>query len=52
MYTYSTNCYFTIKNTHQIFIIIFQMDRIIFCLFLETDKDIYEELLQKYFPLN
>ncbi|XP_012530905.2 macro domain-containing protein CT2219 [Monomorium pharaonis] len=28
------------------------MDRIIFCLFLETDKDIYEELLQKYFALD
>ncbi|XP_011867839.1 PREDICTED: O-acetyl-ADP-ribose deacetylase MACROD2-like [Vollenhovia emeryi] len=28
------------------------VDRIIFCLFLETDKDIYEELLQKYFALN
>ncbi|XP_071582737.1 macro domain-containing protein CT2219 [Temnothorax nylanderi] len=25
------------------------VDRIIFCLFLESDKDIYEELLQKYF---
>ncbi|XP_058788887.1 macro domain-containing protein CT2219-like isoform X2 [Phymastichus coffea] len=25
------------------------MDRVIFCLFLKTDKDIYEELLQKYF---
>lgn len=49
---YSTNCYFTNKSTHQIFIIIFQVDRIIFCLFLETDKDIYEELLQKYFAVN
>ncbi|KAL0114376.1 hypothetical protein PUN28_011562 [Cardiocondyla obscurior] len=28
------------------------VDRIIFCLFLETDKDIYEDLLQKYFALN
>ncbi|XP_011692788.1 PREDICTED: O-acetyl-ADP-ribose deacetylase MACROD2-like [Wasmannia auropunctata] len=28
------------------------VDRVIFCLFLETDKDIYEELLQKYFALN
>ncbi|EFN83678.1 MACRO domain-containing protein 2 [Harpegnathos saltator] len=27
------------------------MDRVIFCLFLKTDKDIYEELLQKYFAL-
>ncbi|KAG7201937.1 hypothetical protein KM043_004642 [Ampulex compressa] len=27
------------------------MDRIIFCLFLKSDKDIYEELLQKYFGL-
>ncbi|XP_053970442.1 macro domain-containing protein CT2219-like [Hylaeus anthracinus] len=25
------------------------VDRVIFCLFLKTDKDIYEELLQKYF---
>ncbi|KAJ8678798.1 hypothetical protein QAD02_014585 [Eretmocerus hayati] len=25
------------------------IDRVIFCLFLKTDKDIYEELLQKYF---
>ncbi|GAB1864675.1 MACRO domain-containing protein 2 [Camponotus japonicus] len=28
------------------------MDRVIFCLFLKTDKDIYEELLQKYFALD
>lgn len=28
------------------------VDRVIFCLFLESDKDIYEELLQKYFALN
>ncbi|EFN62362.1 MACRO domain-containing protein 2 [Camponotus floridanus] len=28
------------------------MDRVIFCLFLKTDKDIYEELLQKYFTLD
>ncbi|KAL6427349.1 hypothetical protein ACFW04_008723 [Cataglyphis niger] len=28
------------------------VDRIIFCLFLKTDKDIYEELLQKYFALD
>lgn len=28
------------------------MDRIIFCLFLKSDKDIYEELLQKYFAIN
>ncbi|XP_014475894.1 PREDICTED: macro domain-containing protein RSc0334-like [Dinoponera quadriceps] len=27
------------------------MDRVIFCLFLKSDKDIYEELLQKYFAL-
>ncbi|XP_015111798.1 ADP-ribose glycohydrolase MACROD2 [Diachasma alloeum] len=26
-----------------------EIDRVIFCLFLQTDKDIYEELLQKYF---
>ncbi|XP_043256660.1 macro domain-containing protein CT2219-like isoform X2 [Colletes gigas] len=25
------------------------VDRVIFCLFLKSDKDIYEELLQKYF---
>ncbi|XP_001607170.2 macro domain-containing protein CT2219 isoform X2 [Nasonia vitripennis] len=25
------------------------IDRVIFCLFLKTDKDIYEELLQQYF---
>lgn len=29
-----------------------QMDRIIFCLFLKSDKDIYEELLQKYFAID
>ncbi|XP_070165044.1 macro domain-containing protein CT2219 [Polyergus mexicanus] len=28
------------------------MDKVIFCLFLKTDKDIYEELLQKYFALD
>ncbi|XP_006622521.1 uncharacterized protein LOC102677590 isoform X2 [Apis dorsata] len=28
------------------------VDRIIFCLFLKTDKDIYEELLQKYFAID
>ncbi|XP_018350994.1 PREDICTED: macro domain-containing protein CT2219-like [Trachymyrmex septentrionalis] len=28
------------------------VDRVIFCLFLDTDKDIYEELLQKYFALD
>ncbi|XP_034940149.1 macro domain-containing protein CT2219-like [Chelonus insularis] len=28
-----------------------QFERVIFCLFLQTDKDIYENLLQKYFPL-
>ncbi|KAL6266820.1 hypothetical protein P5V15_003650 [Pogonomyrmex californicus] len=28
------------------------MDRVIFCLFLDTDKEIYEELLQKYFSLD
>lgn len=28
------------------------VDRVIFCLFLKTDKDIYEELLQKYFALD
>ncbi|XP_043282084.1 macro domain-containing protein CT2219-like isoform X2 [Venturia canescens] len=26
-----------------------KIDRVIFCLFLKSDKDIYEELLQKYF---
>ncbi|XP_063994197.1 ADP-ribose glycohydrolase MACROD2-like isoform X2 [Diachasmimorpha longicaudata] len=26
-----------------------KIDRVIFCLFLQTDKDIYEELLEKYF---
>lgn len=29
-----------------------QVDRIIFCLFLKSDKDIYEELLQKYFAID
>lgn len=29
-----------------------QVDRVIFCLFLKTDKDIYEELLQKYFAID
>lgn len=28
------------------------VDRIIFCLFLKSDKDIYEELLQKYFAID
>lgn len=28
-----------------------QVDRIIFTVFLEEDKQVYEELLQKYFPL-
>lgn len=28
------------------------VDRVIFCLFLKTDKDIYEELLQKYFAVD
>lgn len=28
------------------------IDKVIFCLFLKTDKDIYEELLQKYFALD
>ncbi|KAK9294327.1 hypothetical protein QLX08_011008 [Tetragonisca angustula] len=28
------------------------VDRVIFCLFLKTDKDIYEELLQKYFAID
>ncbi|XP_017799339.1 PREDICTED: macro domain-containing protein CT2219-like [Habropoda laboriosa] len=28
------------------------VDRVIFCLFLKSDKDIYEELLQKYFPID
>ncbi|KAH0947528.1 hypothetical protein HN011_007570 [Eciton burchellii] len=28
------------------------MDRVIFCLFLKTDKEIYEDLLQKYFGLD
>ncbi|XP_015599854.1 uncharacterized protein LOC107269924 isoform X2 [Cephus cinctus] len=28
------------------------IDRVIFCLFLKTDKDIYEELLQKYFGID
>lgn len=37
-----------IVNIHKVFVI-FQVDRVIFCLFLKTDKDIYEELLQKYF---
>ncbi|XP_032681938.1 ADP-ribose glycohydrolase MACROD2-like [Odontomachus brunneus] len=27
------------------------IDRVIFCLFLKSDKDIYEELLQKYFAV-
>lgn len=27
------------------------VDRVIFCLFLKSDKDIYEELLQKYFNI-
>ncbi|RLU19250.1 hypothetical protein DMN91_007807 [Ooceraea biroi] len=28
------------------------VDRVIFCLFLKTDKEIYEDLLQKYFGLD
>ncbi|XP_076750917.1 macro domain-containing protein PG1779 isoform X1 [Xylocopa sonorina] len=28
------------------------VDRVIFCLFLKSDKDIYEELLQKYFNID
>ncbi|XP_076244459.1 macro domain-containing protein PG1779 isoform X2 [Calliopsis andreniformis] len=28
------------------------VDRVIFCLFLKSDKDIYEELLQKYFAVD
>ncbi|XP_029156409.1 uncharacterized protein LOC114929155 isoform X2 [Nylanderia fulva] len=28
------------------------IDRVIFCLFLKSDKDIYEDLLQKYFALD
>ncbi|KZC10906.1 O-acetyl-ADP-ribose deacetylase MACROD2 [Dufourea novaeangliae] len=28
------------------------VDRVIFCLFLKSDKDIYEELLQKYFAID
>ena len=28
-----------------------QIDRIVFCLFLPVDVDIYEELFQYYFPL-
>ncbi|KAK2583891.1 hypothetical protein KPH14_001163 [Odynerus spinipes] len=28
------------------------MDQVIFCLFLDSDKEIYEELLQKYFGLD
>ena len=32
-------------------IILFQVDRVIFCLFLEKDVDIYEKLMQKYFPV-
>lgn len=28
------------------------IDRVIFCLFLKTDKEIYEELMQKYFGLD
>jgi O-acetyl-ADP-ribose deacetylase (regulator of RNase III) len=28
-----------------------QVDRVIFCLFLEKDVDIYEKLMQKYFPV-
>jgi len=37
---------------HKVFVVVLQMDRVIFCLFLKTDKDIYEELLQKYFALD
>ena len=29
----------------------FQIERIIFCLFLPVDVDIYEELFQTYFPV-
>ncbi|XP_015432981.1 PREDICTED: macro domain-containing protein CT2219-like isoform X2 [Dufourea novaeangliae] len=29
-----------------------EVDRVIFCLFLKSDKDIYEELLQKYFAID
>lgn len=28
------------------------VDRVIFCLFLKSDKDIYEDLLQKYFSID
>lgn len=28
------------------------VDRIIFCVFLDVDKDFYEGVLQSYFPLN
>jgi len=28
-----------------------QVDRVIFTVFLEEDKEVYEELMQKYFPI-
>ena len=31
---------------------IFQIDRVIFCLFLPVDVDIYETFMQYYFPVN
>ena len=30
---------------------IFQVDRIVFCLFLPKDYEIYQEVLQQYFPV-
>lgn len=31
--------------------IFLQVDRVIFVLFLDEDKQVYEQLMQQYFPL-
>jgi hypothetical protein len=33
------------------FIYLFQIDRVIFCVFLKGDVKIYENLMQVYFPV-
>jgi hypothetical protein len=33
------------------FIYLFQIDRVIFCVFLKEDLKIYENLMQVYFPV-
>jgi hypothetical protein len=33
------------------FMFLLQVDRVIFCLFLEKDVEIYEKLMQIYFPV-